>query len=92
VLVRGLGRLGRPRTKRQRRAGRLVVAAGIHVPFAIAAGVIVLGIVILSTAYSLLGEAERVQAQQVTAEGGRAVGRPVYRGWTRQPGASKGRP
>jgi MFS transporter, ACDE family, multidrug resistance protein len=48
-------------------AGRLVVAAGIHVPFAIATGVVVLGIVILSTAHSLLREAERVQAQQVTA-------------------------
>jgi nucleotide-binding universal stress UspA family protein len=48
-------------------AGRLVLAAGIHVPFFIAAGVIAAGIVILSTAHSLLGEAERVQAQQVTA-------------------------
>jgi MFS transporter, ACDE family, multidrug resistance protein len=48
-------------------AGRLVLAAGIHVPFFIAAGVILAGIGILATARGLLGEAERVQAQQVTA-------------------------
>src|SRR5581483_5750734 len=48
-------------------AGRLVVAAGIHVPFFIAVGAIVLGIGILATAHRLLGEAERVQAEQVTA-------------------------
>jgi MFS transporter, ACDE family, multidrug resistance protein len=48
-------------------AGRLVLAAGIHVPFFIAVGVIAAGIGILATAHSLLGEAERVQAQQVTA-------------------------
>jgi MFS transporter, ACDE family, multidrug resistance protein len=52
-------------------AGRLVLAAGIHVPFFIASGVIVAGIVILATAHRLLGEAEDVQARQVTttAEG-----------------------
>jgi ACDE family multidrug resistance protein len=48
-------------------AGRLVIAAGIHVPFFIAAGTLVAGIVILATAHQLLGEAERVQAQQVSA-------------------------
>jgi len=48
-------------------AGRLVLAAGIHVPFFIAAATLVAGIVILSTAHRLLGEAEGVQAQQVTA-------------------------
>ncbi|MDQ2812557.1 MAG: MFS transporter [Actinomycetota bacterium] len=48
-------------------AGRLVIAAGIHVPFFIAAGAIVLGIVILSTAHGLLTEAERVQAEQVSS-------------------------
>ncbi|HEX6523477.1 MAG TPA: MFS transporter [Streptosporangiaceae bacterium] len=48
-------------------AGRLVVAVGIHVPFFIAAGAIVLGIVVLATAHRLLGDAERVQAEQVTA-------------------------
>jgi predicted MFS family arabinose efflux permease/nucleotide-binding universal stress UspA family protein len=48
-------------------AGRLVIAAGIHVPFYIASGAIVAGIAILATAHRMLGEAERVQAQQVTA-------------------------
>ena len=48
-------------------AGRLVVAAGIHVPFFIASGAIVAGIVILATGHRLLGEAERVQAEQVSA-------------------------
>jgi predicted MFS family arabinose efflux permease/nucleotide-binding universal stress UspA family protein len=48
-------------------AGRLVLAAGIHVPFFIAVGVILMGIGILATAHRLLGEAERVQAEQVTA-------------------------
>ena len=47
-------------------AGRLVIAAGIHVPFYIASGAIVVGIAILATAHRLLGDAERVQAQQVT--------------------------
>ena len=48
-------------------AGRLVLAAGIHVPFFIAAGTLVAGIVIVASAHRLLGEAERVQAKQVTA-------------------------
>jgi nucleotide-binding universal stress UspA family protein len=48
-------------------AGRLVVAINIHFPFFIAAGAIVAGIAILSTARSLLTEAERVQAEQVSA-------------------------
>ncbi len=51
-------------------AGRLVVALNIHVPFYIASGAILLGIVILSTAHRLLGEAERVQAEQVAAHAG----------------------
>jgi MFS transporter, ACDE family, multidrug resistance protein len=46
-------------------AGRLVIAAGIHVPFFIAAGAIVAGIAILATAHRLLGQAERVQEQQL---------------------------
>jgi nucleotide-binding universal stress UspA family protein len=46
-------------------AGRLVLAAGIHVPFFIGAGAIAAGIVILSTAHGLLTQAERVQAEQV---------------------------
>ena len=48
-------------------AGRLVLALNIHVPFFIGAGAIVLGILILATAHRLLGEAERVQAEQVAA-------------------------
>ena len=46
-------------------AGRLVIAINIHVPFFIAAGAIVLGIAILTTARGLLTGAERVQAEQV---------------------------
>ena len=53
-------------------AGRLVLAANIHVPFFIAAGAIVAGIAILSTAHGLLTEAERVQAGQ--AAGARPTG------------------
>src|SRR5579872_5044336 len=48
-------------------AGRLVLAANIHVPFFIAAGAIVAGIAILSTAHGLLTEAERVQAEQAAS-------------------------
>ena len=46
-------------------AGRLVVAFNIHVPFFIGAAVVAVGIAVLSTAHGLLGEAERVQAEQV---------------------------
>jgi ACDE family multidrug resistance protein len=46
-------------------AGRMVVAVNIHFPFFIAVGAIVVGIVILTTAHSLLTDAERVQAEQV---------------------------
>jgi MFS transporter, ACDE family, multidrug resistance protein len=70
-------------------AGRLVIAFNIHVPFYIAVGAILGGIVILSTAHGLLGEAERTQAEHVTGpaaapvpvEGGMAVpdGRPAGR-------------
>ncbi len=48
-------------------AGQLVIALNIHVPFFIGAGAIVLGILILATAHRLLGDAERVQAEQVAA-------------------------
>src|ERR1700729_3475227 len=48
-------------------AGRLVIALNIHVPFYIASGAILLGIVILSTGHHLLRDAERVQAEQVMA-------------------------
>jgi MFS transporter, ACDE family, multidrug resistance protein len=46
-------------------AGRLVIAAGIHVPFYIASAAVVAGIAILATAHRRLGDAERVQARQV---------------------------
>jgi MFS family permease len=48
-------------------AGRLVIALNIHVPFYIASGAIVLGIIILSTGHHLLADAEKVQAEQVGA-------------------------
>ena len=48
-------------------AGRLVIALNIHVPFFIAAGAIVAGIVVLSTAHGLLTKAEKVQAEHVGA-------------------------
>jgi ACDE family multidrug resistance protein len=48
-------------------AGRLVVDINIHVPFFIAAGAVLLGMVILSTGHKLLAEAERVQAADVQA-------------------------
>jgi ACDE family multidrug resistance protein len=48
-------------------AGRLVLAVDIHFPFYIAAGAVVLGMVILATAHRLLTDAERVQAEQVVA-------------------------
>jgi MFS transporter, ACDE family, multidrug resistance protein len=50
-------------------AGRLVLAAGIHVPFFIAAAAIVAGIGILATGHRLLADAEKVQAEQVTLGG-----------------------
>ena len=52
-------------------AGRLVIAFNIHVPFFIGAGAVVLGIFVLATAHRLLGEAERVQAEQVTGAAAR---------------------
>jgi MFS transporter, ACDE family, multidrug resistance protein len=53
-------------------AGRLVIDVNIHFPFYLAAGVVVVGILILATAHSLLGEAERNQA--ATAEAAAAHG------------------
>jgi ACDE family multidrug resistance protein len=47
-------------------AGRLVIALNIHVPFFIAAGAVVVGILILTTISQELKEAERVQAEQVS--------------------------
>ena len=58
-------------------AGRLVIALNIHVPFYIASGAILLGIVILATAHRLLSDAERVQAEQVAATPGPGTGDAV---------------
>ncbi|HEY2507745.1 MAG TPA: MFS transporter [Streptosporangiaceae bacterium] len=46
-------------------AGRLVIALNIHVPFFIATGAVLLGIVILSTVHRELAVAERAQAEEV---------------------------
>ncbi|WP_116951314.1 MFS transporter [Jiangella endophytica] len=43
-------------------AGKLVEATNVHVPFFLAAGVLVVGIAILTTARDALSDAERVQA------------------------------
>jgi MFS family permease len=48
-------------------AGRMVTAVNIHFPFYIGAGAIAGGIFVLATGHKLLGEAERVQAETVTA-------------------------
>jgi ACDE family multidrug resistance protein len=48
-------------------AGKLVEATNVHVPFFIGAGALILGIAILRTAHKELGEAERAQAEPVTA-------------------------
>jgi MFS transporter, ACDE family, multidrug resistance protein len=55
-------------------AGRLVIALNIHVPFYIASGAILLGIVVLATAHRLLRDAERVQAEQVAASAAASPG------------------
>jgi MFS transporter, ACDE family, multidrug resistance protein len=48
-------------------AGRLVLAVNIHFPFYIGAAAVVLGMVVLATGHKLLAEAERAQAEDVTA-------------------------
>jgi MFS transporter, ACDE family, multidrug resistance protein len=55
-------------------AGRLVLALNIHVPFFIASGAVLAGIVILTTARRMLADAERVQAEEVAAHGTGAAG------------------
>jgi hypothetical protein len=62
-------------------AGRLVVALNIHVPFFIGAGAVVAGILILTTVHSLLADAERAQAEEVSGgQHGRAgTPRPAER-------------
>ncbi len=61
-------------------AGRLVIALNIHVPFFIACGAVLAGIIILSTVHRMLAAAERVQAEQVTVPAGSAgAARPAER-------------
>jgi len=59
-------------------AGRLVIALNIHVPFFIASGAVLAGILILSTVHRRLADAERVQAEQVTGSHAPAA-RPAER-------------
>jgi MFS transporter, ACDE family, multidrug resistance protein len=58
-------------------AGRLVIALNIHVPFFIAAGAVLAGIIILSTVHRMLADAERVQAEQVATAGSQAAAVPA---------------
>jgi MFS transporter, ACDE family, multidrug resistance protein len=58
-------------------AGRLVIALNIHVPFYIASGAVLLGIVILSTVHRMLADAERVQAEQVAAADSHGAAAPA---------------
>jgi MFS family permease len=58
-------------------AGKLVEATNIHVPFYIAAGALVLGIGVLATGHHLLGEAERVQAEDAAGHQGAPAGEPA---------------
>jgi MFS transporter, ACDE family, multidrug resistance protein len=46
-------------------AGKLVEATNVHVPFYVASGALILGIVILRTAHTQLGAAERAQTETV---------------------------
>jgi MFS transporter, ACDE family, multidrug resistance protein len=46
-------------------AGKLVEATNVHVPFFIAAGALIVGILILRTGHRELAEAERVQAMSI---------------------------
>jgi ACDE family multidrug resistance protein len=46
-------------------AGRLVLRVNIHFPFYLAAGAVVVGILILTTVHKALGAAERAQAEEV---------------------------
>ena len=60
-------------------AGQLVIALNIHVPFFIASGAVLVGIIILSTVHKMLAEAERVQAEQVPAADSEGAAVPVRR-------------
>jgi MFS transporter, ACDE family, multidrug resistance protein len=58
-------------------AGRLVIALNIHVPFFIAAGAVLAGIIILSTVHRMLADAEHVQAEQVATAGAHGAAVPA---------------
>jgi MFS transporter, ACDE family, multidrug resistance protein len=60
-------------------AGRLVIALNIHVPFFIASGAVLAGIIILSTVHRMLADAERVQAEQVPAADSQSAAVPAGR-------------
>jgi MFS transporter, ACDE family, multidrug resistance protein len=60
-------------------AGRLVIALNIHVPFFIASGAVLVGIIILSTVHKMLADAERVQAEQVPATDSQGAAVPAGR-------------
>ena len=48
-------------------AGRLVLGVNIHFPFYLAAGIVVLGILILTTVHKALGAAEQAQVEEIGA-------------------------
>jgi ACDE family multidrug resistance protein len=58
-------------------AGRMVLAVGIHFPFYIAVGALLVGIGILTTAHRLLAQAERFQVEQVAGSPAVADAGPV---------------
>jgi MFS transporter, ACDE family, multidrug resistance protein len=58
-------------------AGRLVLRVNLHFPFYLAAGIVVVGILILSTVHKALGVAERAQAEDVAAPAAVAPGQPA---------------
>jgi MFS family permease len=60
-------------------AGRLVIALNIHVPFFIASGAVLVGIIVLSTVHKMLADAERVQAEQVPASASQGAAVPSGR-------------
>ncbi|MFG2191949.1 MFS transporter [Streptomyces sp. NPDC048639] len=63
-------------------AGKLVEVTDVHVPFYIGAAALVLGIVILSTAHGLLGQAERALEAADTDEGASETTAPAPVGGT----------
>jgi MFS transporter, ACDE family, multidrug resistance protein len=57
-------------------AGRLAAAYNVHLPFYIGAGVVVVGIIILSTGHRLLSAAEHPEQQPATEVSEPGTGRP----------------